>query len=136
MVDTDSIGAQLRGLCDAMAAGDPNASAALFHEQFFSLDPTDVVLVEREQLRAALPRRAELFGSIGATGTRLRDLTVTTLDDRHVVAHTTWDVLFNDAAAAPMLLESAYLLRKVDGSWQVLVYLNLHDVIGALEARR
>ena len=70
----------------------PERDAAAFHDPFFSLDPIGVSLVTREQLAAALPVRANMFASIGATGTRLAELSEVWLDDQHVLATTEWDV--------------------------------------------
>jgi ketosteroid isomerase-like protein len=121
----------------AMAADtDADASAGLFHDDFLSLDPARVTVLTRDQLRASLPLRRELFASIGASGTTLRHLDLQPLDDRHVFARTTWDVTFTDAAAAPLALESTYLLRRVGDRWQVVVYLNHQDVLAEITGRR
>jgi uncharacterized protein YndB with AHSA1/START domain len=137
MVTSTPVETELREFFAGMQEGvaDLDTCAALFHEQFFSCDPAAVTLVDREQFRAALPRRSQLFGAIGSVGSRLRDLEVTTLDSRHVLARTSWDVLFEDPSNPPLMLESSYLLRRIAERWQVLVYLNLHDVVGVLQAR-
>ncbi|MFD6179390.1 MULTISPECIES: antibiotic biosynthesis monooxygenase family protein [unclassified Isoptericola] len=120
---------------EAMSDDEGGSGADGFAEQFLSLDPSTVAVVGREQLRAALPARHAMFGSIGATGTRLSGLDVTRLDDRHVLARTTWDVLFADESAEPMRLESTYLLRRDGGRWQAVVYLNHRDVAAEVAAR-
>lgn len=121
---------------DAADDTDPASGADLFHGQFLSLDPNGVTVVTREQLRAVLPRRAQMFGSIGATGTRLRDLEARSLDDRHVLAETTWDVELKDADADPLVLHSTYLLRREAEDWSVVVYLNHQDIGRVLAERR
>lgn len=135
MVTLEPARPDLRGFFDAFDSDDIDASADLFHEQFITLDPSTVSVVTREQLRAALPMRAQMFKSIGATGTRLREMYPQMLDDRHVLARARWDVVFADDSAAPMELESSFLLREIEGRWQVLTYLNHHD-IAALIAKR
>jgi hypothetical protein len=114
---------------------DVSASADLFYEQFLSLDPNSVTHVTREQLRSVLPMRAKMFESIGAIGNRLRDLDAQPVDDQHVLVRTTWDVVLSDEEAEPFAMHSTYLLRLVDGEWQVLVYLN-HQDIGSIIAER
>ena len=121
----------LRAALEAMSTDD---TASVFHEQFFSLDPGGVTLVSRDQLARSLPMRRGMFASIGATGTTLRDLEARPLDDLHVLVTTTWDVDFVDEAAEPLVLESSYLMRRVDDSWQVLVYLNHRDIAAVIAA--
>ena len=124
---------ELRAVLEAMSTDD---TASVFHEQFFSLDPLTVTLVSREQLARSLPMRRGMFASIGATGTTLRDLEARPLDDLHALVTTTWDVDFVDEAAAPLVLESSYLMRRVDDTWHVIVYLNHRDIAAVIAARR
>lgn len=137
MVSLPQVEQDLRAFFEAMGSrsGELASSAELFHEQFFSLDPNSATLTSREQLRSSLPLRAKLFSTIGAVGTRLRRLEPVVLDQTHVLARTTWDVLFADETAQPLALESSYLLRRMDGRWQVLVYLNHHDVVDVISKR-
>jgi hypothetical protein len=121
---------------DAGSDADPASGAGLFHEQFLNLDPNAATVVSREQLRAVLPMRAQMFGSIGATGTRLRDVDVRPLDDLHVLAETTWDVELEDPDADPLVLHSTYLLRRAGEDWSVVVYLNHQDIGRVLAERR
>ncbi len=121
---------------DGGSDGDPASGADLFHDQVLSLDPNGVTVVTREQLRAALPMRAQMFGSIGATRTRLRDVDVRPLDDQHVLAETTWDVELEDADGDPLVLHSTYLLRGEGEGWSVVVYLNHQDIGRVLAERR
>ncbi|MFD2078214.1 SnoaL-like domain-containing protein [Actinopolymorpha cephalotaxi] len=109
--------------------------ADLFHEQFLSLDPARATVVTRDQLRAVLPKRAEMFGSVGASGNRLRDLDIRTLDDQHVLVETHWDVEFGDPNAEPLTLHATYLLRRAGDGWSVVVYLNHQDIAGILANR-
>ena len=116
-------------------SGTEATSVTAFHDQFFSLDPTNAYLVSRDQLRASLPLRKQMFASIGATGTTLRDVTVTHLDDRHALAATSWDVVFQSDDDEPLVLESSYLLRLIGDEWKVLAYINHHDIVASLAAR-
>lgn len=115
---------------------DPTGGVELFHETFLSLDPNGVAVVTREQLRAALPMRAQLFRSVGASDNRLRDLDVRPLDDRHVLAETRWELGGEDGTQEPIELGSTYLLRREAGDWHVVAYLNHQDLGAVLAARR
>ncbi|GAA2760168.1 nuclear transport factor 2 family protein [Actinopolymorpha rutila] len=112
-----------------------SSGADVFHEQFLSLDPSSATVVTRDQLRAVLPKRAQMFGSVGATGTRFRDLAARPLDDQHILVETHWDVEFADENAEPLTLHATYLLRRADEGWSVVVYLNHRD-IGSILANR
>lgn len=132
MPDARDVDPQILAVLDAMTSG---GGTEPFHDPFLSLDPTSVHVVTREQFTAALPLRRQLFASIGATGTVLRDVRVETLDEHHVLATTSWAVEFLDDAAEPLTLESSYVLRRDGDGWVVVVYLNHRD-LGALVARR
>ncbi len=83
-----------------------------------------------QQLRA--PRRA-LFARAGASGTRLAGLEVVPLDSIHVIARTTWDVVF-DGPHAPVVLRSSFLLRRTEDGWRIAVYLNHESLLGCRES--
>ena len=113
---------------------DTAALAELFGDQFLSLDPAHIACAGRDAFLRALPARERLFGSIGATGTTLTEIRETPLDDLHTLVETSWAVRFGpDApAAGPLTLRSAFLLRRRDGRWQVVVYLNHQDIVAMI----
>ena len=121
----------------AANALDTTTLAELFGEVFLSLDPVRAACVPKDVFLRALPGRERLFGSIGATGTTLTEMRETPLDDVHTLVETSWAVRFGpDAAAAgPLELRSAFLLRRSGQRWQVAVYLN-HQDIGAVIGSR
>ncbi|SDR88024.1 SnoaL-like domain-containing protein [Actinopolymorpha singaporensis] len=130
-VSTPALEAELREFFERF----DTSGADAFHEQFLSLDPAKATVVTRDQLRAVLPRRAQMFSSVGATGTRLRDLHARSLDDHHTLVETYWDVELADEDAEPLTLHATYLLRRADEGWRVVVYLN-HQDIGSVLANR
>jgi hypothetical protein len=105
--------------------------ADLFHDTFLSLDPTSVHVLGREQLRAALPRRRQLFDSVGAGDPELVELDVDRLDSRHALARSTWHAPLPDDRD-PLVLAATYLLREEAGEWRVVLYLNHQDVVELL----
>ena len=102
----------------------------LFLPTFLSLDPASATPVERDALIAFLPHRRGLFARAGATGTRMTGLEVVPLDGSHVLARTTWDVLY-DGPHAQVTLRSSFLLRRTEDGWRIAVYLN-HESLLAL----
>ena len=102
----------------------------LFIGRFLNLDPTSTSAVSREDLIAFLPHRKHLFERAGATGTRLATLEVDALDDRHAVARTTWDVVF-DREHDAVSLRTTFLLRLED-RWRIALYLNHANLLELL----
>ena len=113
-------------------AGADLDSAALmnmFSDVFMSLDASTMAAVSPQALLAALPRRKQLFEAIGSDGLELADITELPLDDLHTLVRTSWRLqLRNQAACDPFRLLSTFLLRKDDGAWRIVVYLNHQDM--------
>ena len=120
---------EVREFFETMAAGGPTAGADLFHDPFVSLDPANVAVVGREQLRAVLPARERMFAAAGLEAApELREVETAVLDDLHVLARATWHLKPGKPGAEPVVLESSYLLRREGQGWTAVVYLNHHDV--------
>jgi hypothetical protein len=100
----------------------------LFLPTFLSLDPDSATPVERDALIAFLPHRRGVFARAGASGTRLTGLEVTPLDDSHVLARTSWDVVYDDPHD-PVTLRSSFLVRRTEDGWRVAVYLNHESLL-------
>lgn len=135
MPSNPTLDPELLAVFETMGGGDDAAGLESFHDPFFSLDPSSATLVTRAQLGAALPMRRQLFAAVGARGTTLRDIDVDPLDADHAVVRTAWQVGFDDDSAAPLTLESSYLVRRFEDGWRVLVYLNHHDLPSLLADR-
>lgn len=102
----------------------------MFMPSFLNIDPAASVPISRDDLIAFLPHRKGLFERAGATGTELDSLRTQELDDRHVLAETTWNVVF-DHERSPVVLHSTFLLRDED-RWRVAVYLNHNNLLELL----
>jgi hypothetical protein len=131
---TDATERELHQFLESLGSGqaDEAGQAQLFHDGFLNVDPKGVGVVSRAQLEAALPMRTRLFASIGATGTRLIDVTVIELDEAHALARGTWDV---EGPSEPLQLRSSFLLRRATEGWEVLVYLNHQDIVEIVRER-
>ena len=112
---------------------DLQASATQFADVFLSADPNRVTAVTRQAFLDALPQRAQLFASIGHTGTRLVSLKEAPLDDRHVLADTTWETQLEDGDT--LTLSSVFLSRREPGALRIVFYLNRQDIVAVLGAR-
>jgi hypothetical protein len=118
-------------------AQDWPAFDAMFLDSFLNLDPQLAVPIPRSALIAALPRRDEMFGSIGARGMALTEATETPLDDLHTLVRTTWTVEFEEPRAdRPLTMSSSFLLRREPDGWRIAVYLNHQDVAAVIAAEQ
>src|SRR5262245_11895372 len=89
------------------ASGDIDHMVALFADPFMSADSSGVRVVQLSEFRAALPKRKQLFSTIGCTGTKLVSVEESPLDDRYVIAKTVWRWEF-PKPAEPIVLPSTY----------------------------
>jgi hypothetical protein len=112
-----------------------DASAAeYFAASFLALDPEHALTLDRATLAGILPGRRQAFEELGVRGLRLAELTEEPLDERHTLARTTWRVEWSQAGP-PTEVSASYVLRREDAGWQIVVYLNNHDVMAMLASR-
>jgi hypothetical protein len=109
-----------------------------FHEVFLNLDPTAAGPVSRDALIKALPMRDQMFASIGARGMELDSISETPLDGLHTLVDTTWTVHIDPQGddVEPLTLASAFLLRRHEERWRIVLYLNHQDIASIISTRR
>jgi hypothetical protein len=108
---------------------DIKALTNLFGDVSLSLDASSATAVSRQALLAALPRRKQLFETIGSDGMELVDISEMPLDDLHTLVRTCWNLrMRNRAPRDPTCLRSTFILRKDDGAWRIVLYLNHQDM--------
>jgi hypothetical protein len=108
---------------------DSEELTALFADVFMSLDASSVNTLSPQALLAGLPRRKQLFESIGSDGMELADLSEMPLDDRHTLVRTSWNLrIRNGVPRDPISLRSTFILRRDDGAWRIVLYLNHQDM--------
>ena len=108
---------------------DSEALASFFADVFMSLDPNSAAAVSPQALLAALPRRRQLFESIGSDGLELADISEMPVDDLHTLVRTSWRLRMRDQASRdPIFLLSTFILRREDGTWRIVLYLNHQDL--------
>jgi len=108
---------------------DSEALATLFSSVFMSLDANSATSVSPQALLAALPRRKQLFEAIGSDGLELADINEMPLDDLHTLVQTSWRLrMRGQAARDPIFLLSTFILRREDGAWRIVLYLNHQDM--------
>ena len=108
---------------------DSEELASMFSSVFMSLDPTSATAVSPQALLAALPRRRQLFESIGSDGLVLADISEMPVDDLHTLVRTSWRLRMRDPQPRdPIFLLSTFILRREDGAWRIVLYLNHQDL--------
>ena len=108
---------------------DSEALASFFADVFMSLDPNSATAVSPQALLAALPRRRQLFESIGSDGLELADISEMPVDDLHTLVRTSWRLRMRDPQPRdPIFLLSTFILRREDGAWRIVLYLNHQDL--------
>jgi len=108
---------------------DSEALTSSFCEVFMSLDASSATVVSPHALLAALPRRKQLFEAIGSDGLELADISEMPLDDLHTLVRTSWHLrMRNQALRDPVYLLSTFILRRDDGAWRIVLYLNHQDM--------
>lgn len=108
---------------------DNTALVRSFSDVFMSLDATTATALSPQALLAALPRRKQLFEAIGSDGMELTDISEVPLDDLHTLVRTSWHLrMRNETPGDPISLRSTFILRKDDGAWRIVLYLNHQDM--------
>jgi len=108
---------------------DPEAVTSSFADTFLSLDATSAHALTPDALISTLPRRKVLFERIGCDGMELGHIEETPLDDDHTLVRTSWTLrMRGDSPRPPITLSSTFLLRREEGAWRILLYLNHQDM--------
>jgi hypothetical protein len=108
---------------------DGEALTSMFCAEFMTLDASSAAVVSPQALLAVLPRRKQLFEAIGSDGLELADLIEMPLDDLHTLVRTSWNLrMRNEPPRDPVCLHSTFILRKDDGAWRIVLYLNHQDM--------
>lgn len=108
---------------------DSEALTSLFCDVFLSMDASSAVALSPQALLAALPRRKQLFEAIGSDGLELADISEMPLDDLHTLVRTSWNLrMHEEPPRGPICLRSTFILRKDDGAWRIVLYLNHQDM--------
>src|ERR1700687_5220962 len=81
-----------------------------FAETFLAAGPQGTQCVRSSEFALALPRRKQLFARLGCQPATLVSLQQTPLDDRYVMAKTTWRLDFaRGTEVEQVLVDSTYL---------------------------
>lgn len=109
---------------------DNDAIRDCFLETFLNLDPNNALALNSEVMLTALPKRRELFKSIGAGTAELVEAREVPLDESHTLVRTLWTMPLGPRGGGnrELALHSTFLLRRTDDGWEITVYLNHQDI--------
>jgi hypothetical protein len=113
-------------------SGDVEQAAALFADPFMTADPTGSRSVSAADMRAAVPKRKQLFDAMGCRGTTLVSIDQTPLDDDYVMARTNWAIEFPSQV---LTLSSTYIVSTSGGRFKIVFYLNHQNLTAVLKDR-
>jgi hypothetical protein len=111
--------------------------AGLYAPSFLMAGPNGSQLVRASDLQEAIPKRKELFKSLGCTSTHLAALAETALDDRYSLVRTEWRWCFerSQEASVEFTLPSSFVIERSPDRWQIVAYIPHADVMAELRRR-
>jgi len=119
------------------AAGDAQALAAQYADVFLTAGPNGVQTAKASDLLHVIPRRRQLFASIGWQSTTLVSLAETRLDDRYSVVRTEWRwrLAPSGKGLAELTLPSTFIVERSAEGLRIVFYLAHHDLMTVLRER-
>ena len=113
------------------------ALVSQFADTFLVAGPSGSQCVHSPDFARALPRRVELFSSLGCQPAELISTEESPLDTRYVLARTMWRFTFTrpEKAAESIDSESIFLIDTGSDPFRILLYLTPHDIMDTLRQR-
>ena len=111
--------------------------AAMFADVFMAGGPQGMKAVRASDFALALPKRKQLFQSLGSQSTELVSVRENRLDARYVLASTQWRMRFARSQEKPqdVVVDSAYLVDTGTETFKIVVYLAHQDIMAVLKER-
>ena len=119
------------------AASNIPALVAQFADTFLFAGPTGAQCVHSADFARALPRRVELFASLGCQPAELISLEESPVDTRYALVRTTWRFTFVRPQNDPETIDSdsIFLIDAGSDPFRILLYLTPHDIMDTLRQR-
>ena len=110
--------------------------AALYAPSFLLAGPGGSQLVRAADLEQAIPKRKDLFKTLGCTSTHLATLQETVLDDRYSLVRAEWHWRFERSSeVVEFTLPSSYVIERAPDHWQIVAYIPHADIMAELRRR-
>jgi hypothetical protein len=119
------------------SSGNISEAVKQFADQFLAVSPHGSQCIRSVDFAAALPKRKELFKSLGLQSTELIGMKESLLDRRYALAKTRWRFTFVSQLQEPELVEveSTFLVDLGVEPFQIILYLAHQDIMEILKQR-
>lgn len=113
-----------------------DALVAQFAATFLVAGPQGASCVRSQDFALVLPKRKQLFDSLGCHSTELVRIEVDPLNERYCIARTGWKMLFaNDGPSKEIHVESTFMVDTRTDPFQIVLYLPHQDIMAVLAER-
>jgi hypothetical protein len=118
-------------------SGDIPALVGQYGDAFLVAGPQGTQCVRSNEFALALPKRKQLFDSLGCQFADLVSLHETPLNDRFILARTQWRMTFggNQRDEQSLLVESIFIIDTGAEGFKIVFYLPLQDIMELLKER-
>jgi hypothetical protein len=118
-------------------SGDVPAIVGQFADVFLAVGPQGAQCIRGSDFANALPKRKQLFDSLGCQFTALVSLNEIQLDTRFVMARTQWKMTFsrNPGQEQEILVDSTFIIDTAVDGFKIVLYLNTQDILTLLKDR-
>lgn len=118
-------------------SGDISAHVSQFADAFLAAGPQGAQPVRAVDFAVALPKRKQLFDSLGCRSTSLVSIEPVALDGRYTLVRTRWRMVFDQAQEAPkeVLADSTFIVNSSGSGLKIVFYLAHRDIMAILKER-
>lgn len=119
------------------SSNDTQTQVAQFADTFLAAGPQGAKCVRAADFAQALPKRKQLFDSLGCQSTTLVSLEETPLDARYVLARTKWQMTFSrsNGELEEVLADSTFIVDTAADEFRIVLYLANQDIMQVLKDR-
>jgi hypothetical protein len=113
------------------------AIVSQFADVFFAAGPQGAQCARSSDFAGALPKRKQIFDSLGLQSTSLASLQISQFDSRYVMAQTQWQMTFVDKSGdkQQVLANSFFVIDTVPEGFKIILCLASQDPTTLLKNR-
>jgi hypothetical protein len=113
------------------------AQVSQFADTFLAAGPHGVKCATSADFTLAIPKRKQLFDSLGCQSTTLVGLEETPLDTRYVLVRTKWKLTFRRPDTNPecIVVDSTFIVDAAASEFKIVFYLANQDIMQVLKDR-
>ena len=121
----------------ASSSGDIPAIVSHFADVFMAAGPQGSRSAHAADFALALPKRKQLFDSLGCRSTALVSVQENQLDPRFTMVHTQWEFTFVAEQSQPhlVLVDSTFIVHTAPEAFKIVFYLANQDIMAILKER-